>query len=273
MVVEAGHGTPPEIVVEPSADVLAENTAGLLVATLVAAQSVRTVAHLVLTGGGILEQVMRTLRNLPGGDTVDWRRVHIWWADERYVASDSDERNDKAAFAALLAALPLDPALVHRMPAADSEFGDDVAAAARAYARGLAAAVRPDQLQSAGGAADVPHFDVVLLGIGPDGHCASLFPQQPGVYEQEASVIAVRNAPKPPPTRLSFTFRALDAANEVWFIASGASKAHAVAMALGGAGRVQVPAAGPRGRHRTLWLIDRAAAAELPDNLYRPPVG
>jgi 6-phosphogluconolactonase len=258
---------PPEIVVEPSAQVLAENTAGRIVATLVAAQSVRRVAHLVLTGGGILEQVLGTLRELRGRDAVDWRRVHVWWADERYVPADSDERNDKAAFRELLDALALDPALVHRMPAADSGHGDDVEAAAQAYADELTAAVSADQ-----GDGDVPRFDVMLLGMGPDGHCASLFPEHPGVYEQDASVIAVRNAPKPPPTRLSLTFRALDAANDVWFVASGESKAHAVALALGGAGRVQVPAAGPHGRHRTLWLVDRAAAAQLPHNLYKPPV-
>jgi 6-phosphogluconolactonase len=250
---------PPEIVVEPSADVLAENTARRLVATLAAALSERSVAHLVLTGGGIMEQVLSAWRALPGRDGVDWQRVHVWWADERYVASDSDERNDKAAFAAGLAALPLDPALVHRMPAADSEFGDDVEAAAESYAEELAAAGAPDQ-----GVDDVPHFDVVLLGVGPDGHCASLFPEHPGVYEQDAAVIAVRDAPKPPPTRLSFTFRTLDAANEVWFVASGDSKAQAVAMALSGADRVKVPAAGPRGRHRTFWLIDQAAATKLP---------
>lgn len=259
---------PPEIVVEPSADVLAGNTAGRLVANLVAAQSVRPVAHLVLTGGGILEQVMRAVRDLPGRDAVDWRRVHVWWGDERYVASGSADRNDRAAFEVLLDALPLDPALVHRMPASDSADGEDVEAAAQTYARDLAAAVSVDQ-----GDEDVPHFDVALLGVGPDGHCASLFPEHPGVYEQDASVIAVRNAPKPPPTRLSLTFGALDAANEVWFVVSGEGKAQAVAMAFGGAGRVQVPAAGPRGRHRTLWLIDRAAAGKLPQNLYKPPVG
>ena len=258
----SGSGSaPPEIVVEESAATLAENTAGRIVATLVGAQSVRPLAHLVLTGGGILEQVMRALGSLPARDTVDWRRVQIWWADERYVAADSDERNDSAADAAVLAGLPLDPELVHRMPAADSGFGDDVDAAAESYAAELAEAVAPDQ-----GDNDVPHFDVVLLGVGPDGHCASLFPGHPGVYENDAAVIAVHDSPKPPPTRLSFTFRALDAADEVWFIASGDSKADAVAAALSGAGRVQVPAAGPRGRHRTLWLIDRAAAAKLPQN-------
>jgi 6-phosphogluconolactonase len=256
-----GASAPPEIVVAPSADVLAVNTARGVVETLVAALAVRPVAHLVLTGGGILEQALSALRDLSDRDSVDWRRVHVWWADERYVGSDSDERNDKAAFAAGLGALPLDPALVHRMPAADSSFGDDVDAAAQSYADELASAVPPDQ-----GADDVPHFDVVLLGVGPDGHCASLFPGHPGVYERDAAVIAVRDSPKPPPTRLSFTFRTLDAANEVWFVASGEAKAQAAAMALSGADPVKVPSAGPRGRQRTLWLIDRDAAAKLPRN-------
>lgn len=259
----------PEIVVEPSAAQLAENAAARLVATLVGALSVRPVAHVVLTGGGILEQLLRTLRDLPARDSVEWRRVHIWWGDERFVEADSDERNDKAAFTSLLADLPLDRAKVHPMPAAGAQFGDNVDAAAAAYAEQLAAAVAPDHAASG---EDVPHFDVALLGIGPDGHCASLFPEHPGVYEVEASVIGVRNAPKPPPTRLSLTFRALDAAHEVWFIAAGEAKAGAVAMALGGAGRVQVPAAGPRGQHRTLWLVDRDASSKLPHNVYRPPL-
>jgi 6-phosphogluconolactonase len=112
----------------------------------------------------------------------------------------------------------------------------------------------------------------VLLGVGPDGHCCSLFPEHPGVYEEEAAVIAVHNAPKPPPTRLSLTFRALAAAKEIWFVAAGSAKADAVAMALDGAGRVQVPASGPRGQHRTVWLVDRDAASKLPHNLYRPPL-
>jgi len=87
----------------------------------------------------------------------------------------------------------------------------------------------------------------------------------PLVYVDDATVIAVPDSPKPPPTRISLTFRALDAANEVWFIASGASKAAAVALALSGAAPALVPAAGPHGRQRTLWLLDRDAAAELPE--------
>lgn len=257
----------PQIVVEPSADQLAENTAGRVVATLVGALEVRSVAHLVVTGGSILEQTLRALRELPGRDAVDWRRVHVWWGDERFVPADSDERNDKAACAALFDALPIEPQHLHRMPASGGRFGEDVDAAALGYADELAGLADPDR-----GPDDVPRFDVVLLGVGPDGHCASLFPEHPGTYEEEAAVIAVRNSPKPPPTRISLTFRALDASAEVWFVVSGAGKAEAVALAFSGAGRNQVPSSGPRGRVRTLWLLDRAAASRLPAHLYRPPV-
>jgi 6-phosphogluconolactonase len=256
----------PAVIVEPSADQLSDDVAGRLVATLVAAQAVRPLAFLVMTGGGILEQTMRALAQLPIRDSIDWRRVSLWWADERFVAADSDDRNDKAAFTALFDQVDLDPANVHRMPAAGAQYGADVALAAAAYAEELTAAVPLTQTRGD----DVPAFDAVLLGMGPDGHCASLFPGHPATQETKAAVVAVDNSPKPPPTRISFTFRALDAANEVWFIASGPSKAHAVAMALAGADRVQVPAAGPRGRYRTLWLIDQDAAAELPPSVYDP---
>ena len=258
-------GATPELVVAPSATQLADDVAARLVATLVSVQGVRPLAHLVVTAGGILEQVIGALGESPARDSIDWSRVAVWWGDERYVPSDSADRNDTAVMRADLEALPLDPRNVHRMPASDGAYGEDAHAAAGAYASELAAAVPAGQ-----GDDDVPHFDVILLGVGPDGHCASLFPEHPGVYELDASVIAVHNSPKPPPTRLSLTFRSLDAANEVWFIAAGTEKANAVMMALSGAGRVQVPAAGPRGRYRTLWLVARDAASHLPAQVYRP---
>jgi 6-phosphogluconolactonase len=258
-------GSAPELVVVSSAPQLADDVAARLVATLVSAQRVRPLAHLVVTAGGILEQVAHALRDSPARDSIDWSRVALWWGDERYVPSDSDDRNDTAMLKAGLGALPLDPTNIHPMPASDGRYGEDAEAAAESYASELSAAVPAGQ-----GDDDLPHFDVSLLGVGPDGHCASLFPEHPGVYELDASVIAVHNSPKPPPTRLSFTFRSLDAANEVWFIAAGTGKANAVMMALSGAGRVQVPAAGPRGRYRTLWLVDREAASHLPAEVYRP---
>ncbi|MGI8880880.1 MAG: 6-phosphogluconolactonase [Jatrophihabitans sp.] len=222
------------------------------------AQRNRGEASLVLTGGGILESVLAAIAAAGSGAEVAWDHVDIFWGDERFVPADSADRNELPARRLLLDKVPVDPGRVHPMPAAAAKFGDDADAAARAYQQVLSGATHLDQGNG------VPHFDVVLMGIGPDGHCCSLFPGQPGVYETEAAVIAVHDSPKPPPTRLSLTFPALDEANEIWFIASGSGKADAVSLALGGAGRVQVPAAGPRGRSRTLWLIDAAAAAALP---------
>jgi 6-phosphogluconolactonase len=143
------------------------------------------------------------------------------------------------------------------MPTSDGEFGDDLDAATAGYATALREARRPDD------AGVVPNFDVVLLGVGPDAHCASLFPGQPGVYDESGAVIAIRNAPKPPPNRISLSFNGLDAANEIWFVASGTGKADAVALACSGVSRDRAPSAGPRGRLRTLWLIDSEAAANL----------
>jgi 6-phosphogluconolactonase len=96
---------------------------------------------------------------------------------------------------------------------------------------------------------------------------ASVFPGSPAVYETERAVIGVRGSPKPPPTRITMTLPAIRCATEVWLIVSGSEKSAAVTMALRGAGEVQLPAAGARGRRRTLWLLDRAAAAKLPTEL------
>ena len=258
-------GAPAEVrVVLTEAD-LTEDVTARLISTLAHAQHERGTASLVLTGGGIMEKVLGAVGDSAGHDAVEWGKVDVYWGDERFVPSDSPDRNELPARRLMLDRLQFDPAHVHPMPPSDGAQSDPEDAAA-GYAQLLDAAARRDQ----GG--HVPHFDVILLGIGPDGHCCSLFPEQPGVYETEAYVIAVRNSPKPPPIRISLTFPALDQAEQIWFIASGASKADAVAMALSGAGRVQVPAAGPHGRSRTLWLLDEAAAARLPASLHPPAI-
>lgn len=238
----------PQVIVSDSAQALVEATAQRAIDTLAGAIRERGEAHLVVTGGSILEEVLGAL-NRP--DALDWTHVHVWWGDERYVPADSSDRNDLPAIERLFSTVP---AVLHRMPASDAGFTTPEAAA-DAYAAELAAH---------GGGASVPAFDVVLLGVGPDAHCASLFPGHPGTRMLDASVIAVHDSPKPPPTRLSLTFPALDAAAEVWFVVAGEGKADAVARAVGGASREEVPSAGPRGTSRTLWLVDRAAAAKLP---------
>jgi 6-phosphogluconolactonase len=176
------------------------------------------------------------------------------------VAATDDDRNDKQAREALLDSLDLDPARVHPMPARGGPDGDDVDAAAARYADELTAAAPED--------GDVPSFDVLLLGMGPEGHTASIFPESPAAHD-ERPAFAVHGCPKPPPTRISLGFNAINAAREVWMVVAGADKAPMVAMALGGAGRVQVPAAGVAGRSQTLWLLDEAAASRLPKGLRR----
>ena len=251
----------PEVLIEPDADTLASTVARRTVATLALALDAREAAHLVITGGGILESVLAALVPATEEIPVDWSRVHVWWGDERFVASDSTDRNELPARAKAFDHLDLDPHKIHPMPASDT--GWDLDEASRVYETGLqAAALGTDTTDSS---VDVPRFDVVLLGLGPDGHCASMFPDHElGVLVRDRAVIAVRDSPKPPPNRLSLTVPALDSAEEIWFIASGEGKADAVGQALGGADPVHVPSAAPRGRNRTLWLLDRDAAANVP---------
>ncbi len=256
----------PAVVVHRNAELLAEAAAARLVSALVEAQSARGHAHLVLTGGGIGIAALAELAALPTRDAVDWGSLDVWWGDERFLPSGHPDRNETQARAALLDSVPLDPARVHPMPASGAEFGADVDAAARAYAELLAAAALPEDHS------DVPSFDVLLLGVGPDAHVASLFPGHPALYEQDRAVIGVRGAPKPPPNRVSLTLRAIRRAQCVWVLAAGAGKAAAVSLALSEAGEVAVPAAGARGRRRTLWLLDAQAAAKVSPGMVRPAI-
>ena len=256
----------PEVVVLPSAGALAADVAARVGATLAHAQQQRTRAALALTAGSIMEQIWAELAEPAAAEAVDWSRVDVFWGDERFVPSDSPDRNDGPAETLLFGKAPFSAARRFSMPASDGEYGNDLDAAAAGYARTLYEARRPDDQD------EVPNFDVVLLGIGPDGHCCSLFPEHPSVYDDSAAVIPVRNSPKPPPLRVSLSFDGLNTANEIWVVASGSGKADAAVMGLGGAGRVQVPVSGARGRFRTLWLLDNDAAAKLPRSIYRLPV-
>jgi 6-phosphogluconolactonase len=244
----------PEVFVHASGDLLASAAAARTVTRLADAINAQGHAHLVVTGGGIGTKVLAAIAADPARDAVDWRLVDFWWGDERFEATGDPERNETGARAALLDALGAGRDRVHAVPGPDGPDGDDPDAAAARYAAELAAA-------AAGGQA-VPAFDVLMLGIGPEGHVASIFPESPAAHAA-GSVVAVRNSPKPPPTRISFTFAAIQAAREVWILASGAEKADAVAEALSGVSQDKLPAAGARGRDRTLFLLDEAAAAKL----------
>jgi 6-phosphogluconolactonase len=237
----------PELLPHPDADAVAEALAARLLARLTQIQDSGRVPQVCLTGGRIATAAYGRLAEEGRSSAVDWTRVELWWGDERFVPADDDDRNAGPVLD-LLRPLGLSPDRVHEMPAAGVDL--DLHAAADSYEREL------------GGT----RFDVCLLGLGPDGHVASLFPEHPS-SQATGRVIAVRDSPKPPPDRLSLTLEVLNTSTEVWFLVSGEDKAEATALALQGAGPVQVPGANAHGTARTLWLLDQAAASKLPPDL------
>jgi 6-phosphogluconolactonase len=222
---------------------------------IVKAEQARGRANIVLTGGGTGIGMLSYVAEHDEG--IDWSLVHLFWGDDRFVPEDDDERNVKQARAALLDHIDIPPGNVHAMAASDGEFGDDIDAAAAAYERVLADNAEPGE--------PAPDFDVHLLGMGPEGHINSLFPDTPAVRETNRLVAAVEHSPKPPPRRITLTLPAVQRSREVWLIVSGDGKADAVAAAIRGADPVDLPAAGAVGRDATVWLLDEAAAAKLGD--------
>ncbi len=241
--------TAPRIEVHDSAGALATAVAGELLTRLADAQAGGAIPQIGLTGGSIAEAVHHELARLSGTSEADWSRVVVWWGDERFVAPDSPDRNAGQARAAFLSVVGTDPANVHDMPStADAA---DVEAAAGAYS---------DELREHG----TGEFDVLMLGVGPDGHVASLFPGFPQLDIADRIAVAVTDSPKPPPERISLTFPALNRSRAVWFLVSGAEKSDAVARALAeGTDVHDCPASGVTGTDETIWFLDRDSASHL----------
>lgn len=240
---------PARIEVLPNADTVATTVAGELLSRLAAAQSEGRVPQVALTGGGIADRLHRELARLSPDAEVDWERVGIWWGDERFVEADSPDRNARQAREAFLEQVGVPDAQVHEIPAADS--GRSLEEAAAAYDEVLRA-----QLHEG--------FDVVLLGVGPDGHVASLFPGHPQLGVVDRDAVPVTGSPKPPPERISLTFPALNRSRVVWFLVAGEEKSEAVASAL--ADEVEphrTPAGAVSGIEETVWFLDRAAASRV----------
>ena len=238
----------------PDSDGLVTAAGERLIGVVDDAIAARGRALIVLTGGGNGNRLMSYLA--AQSERIDWANVHLFWGDERYVTEDDDERNDEQAREALLDHVDIPARNVHAMPASDGEYGSDLAAAALAYEQLLAANAEPGD--------PAPNFDVHLLGVGPEGHINSLFPDTPAVCEATRLVVGVDDSPKPPPQRITLTLPAIQRSREVWLLVSGADKAEAVAAAIGGADPISVPAAGAVGREHTIWFLDANAAAKLP---------
>jgi 6-phosphogluconolactonase len=239
--------TTPRIEVHDDAATLATAIAGELLSRLADLQDAGREPTIGLTGGTIAEAMHREVARLAPEYPVDWSRITFWFGDERFVPADSPDRNVGQARAAFLDAVGATQ--VHAVPASDDS--PDVDAAASSYGETIRA-------HGAGG------FDILMLGVGPDGHVASLFPGHPGLDARDALAVGVRDSPKPPPERVTLTFEALARADAVWFLASGDGKADAVARALADTGTIaETPARGVSGTVETTWFLDRPAASLL----------
>lgn len=214
----------------PSAEAVAQRARDRILQRAQAAITERGAFHLVLAGGGTPERCYRLLQHTP----ADWGQWHIWFGDERCLPPDHPQRNSRMASDALLDRVPIPRHQIHPIPA---ELGPTEAA--RRYRHEIAAALP---------------FDLVLLGLGEDGHTASLFPGQR--HPDDALVVPVTCAPKPPPERVSLNYPALQRSNWLLFLVTGAGKGEAVAAWR--AGR-PLPAARVRPQGPCEILLDAAA--------------
>ncbi len=210
-------GPVPRVEVHESAADLATSVAGAFLRAVTVLQDVGEIPRVALTGGTIADAIHREIARLGADTDVDWSRIDFFWGDERFVAPDSPDRNALQAHEAFLDLLGVDPARVHEIPSTADAASVDAAAASYA-----------DTVRAAG----TGNFHVLMLGVGPDGHIASLFPGHPQLDVDDLVAVGVTDSPKPPPERVSLTFPALNRADEVWFVVSGADKAEPVGRAL-----------------------------------------
>jgi 6-phosphogluconolactonase len=216
---------------------LAEAAAAWTAERITAAVAARRACYLALAGGETPRRCYERLAQPPYGDGLPWGSVYVTWSDERQVPLDDPASNYAMARTALLDHVPIPPEQIFPL------VGDPTPALGR---------VPPD-------AQGRPRFDLIHLGLGEDGHTASLFPGDPALEEQRALVAAVHHAPKPPPERLTLTLPVLNAARAVLFMAQGASKSEALSRVLRRdpalpASRVQ-PVAG-----ELHFIVDQASA-------------
>jgi 6-phosphogluconolactonase len=243
------------------AETVAARAAAHVTRELERARELRGVAHVALSGGTTPARTFELLATEPA---IDWDDVEFWFADERCVGPDDDESNYKLAAETLLQPAGIPSERVHRM---EGELGPWEGAGRYALALGerLGAdrSTGDPRTPSAAGAPTLPILDLVVLGIGPDGHVASLFPGA-GTLDasEQASCLGVDDSPKPPPERITLSLAVLRAARGCVLLATGASKADAVNAMLGEPSR-HVPASLLR-RSRLTVIVDDAAAPDGP---------
>lgn len=237
----------PEVFTFSSTARLAHAAAEVVVETLRAALTERGRASFVLTGGSTPGPLYRLLAADYRG-ALDWERVDIFFGDERHVPHDDEDSNFRMARDTLLNGLPLAPDRIHPIPTGGTPDAD-----ARAYEQTLRATFGDGP----------PAFDLLLLGMGADGHVASLFPGSPALDERERWVVATESPPNSPVRdRVTLTFPAINAARTVLFLVAGESKHDAFAAVHRDPGDAP-PAERVEARERLLWFVDEAAAGDM----------
>lgn len=228
-------------------DDLATSMAGRLAQRLVELQGEQDRVHLALTGGNTAVPMYSAFATLAQATALDASKLELWWSSERYVPTTDQQRNSTAALSLLAGNMSMVSSQVHPMPSSTGTSDPDEAA--YVYAEELGDVV----------------FDICLLGIGHDGHIASIYPGHPSLKVQsETSLLAlgVTNAPTAPHERVTLTLNAINRSREVWLLAAGAAKAEIVARAL--KHDPSLPAGLVHGATATNWFLDSAAAALLP---------
>ncbi len=215
-----------------------------LLARMIDLQGKQDTVHICLTGGNAANAVYEELATLVEGSELDASRLQLWWGDERFVPATDPERNSQQAISRLARTVSIKSADTHMMAAKDGRKDSHESAAEYEAELGDTS------------------FDITLLGIGEDGHVASIFPNHPSFEVTGRAVIGGEDSPKEPTERISLTIPTLNRADEVWMMATGEAKAAAVARSL--SGDEAVPGAHVQGRVATYWFLDAGAAAGLP---------
>ena len=246
--------------VVPDAASLATRATEWLIEQFAHAVERRGRAVVALSGGTTPRAVFELLAAPPWRDRVAWDKVHIFWGDERFVPAGDAASNVRMTHAALLDHVDVPAAHRYAIPADDGPAGGDVDAifdraqdAAALYATTLHAFYGGDRLHD-----DVPFFDVVMLGLGEDGHTASLFPGTPALDERTAWAVAVRTGNATAPVRITMTYPLLESTHATLFLVAGEGKRAMTKRVLDG--DESLPAARMHSHGGTLWLLDRAAA-------------
>ncbi|KAL6503937.1 hypothetical protein OROGR_025860 [Orobanche gracilis] len=212
----------------------------------------------VVFSGGSLFKSLRKLVEQPYIDSVDWSKWHVFWVDERVVPKDHSDSNYLLAYNEFLSKVPIPPSNVYTIN--DALSAESAAGDYETCLKHLVKTKIVDLSQNN----KFPKFDLVLMGMGPDGHIASLFPGHPLIQEKEKWVCFIKDSPKPPPERISFTLPVINSSANIALVVTGAGKASAVCTALGDVSDSEVLPVGlvdPEGE--LTWFLDKEAASKL----------